>query len=436
MKIGVIGTGYVGLVTGTCFAETGNDVVCVDTIQEKIDCLKGGKIPFYEPGLEDLVQRNMKEKRLSFTMSMEEAVKDAEITFICVGTPSKADGSANLDYVMTAAEQVARINAQTVIAIKSTVPVGTNDCVREHLEKAGHQNLSMASNPEFLREGAAVQDCMLPDRVVVGTNKPELAELFKKLYAPFIRTGNPLFIMDIRSAELTKYAANSLLAMRISFMNEISMICDKVGADITKIRQGVGADRRIGPQYLFPSVGFGGSCFPKDVRAMVSLAKEKGVKPRLLNETLEVNEAQKHYFADRVIEYLGGDKAKGKHVAMWGLAFKAKTDDVRESPALTVVDRLLDAGIQVTVYDPVAISNVKADYGDRLLYAEDSYMATEGAEALLVMTEWNQFRHPNFGKVKLGLKSPVVFDGRNLYEPEEMKVLGFEYFSIGRPEAN
>ena len=436
MKIAVIGTGYVGLVTGTCFAETGNDVICVDTDQSKVDSLSKGEIPFYEPGLKELVTRNIEEGRLSFTTDTAAAVDHAVISFICVGTPSNEDGSADLSYVLQVADAVAESDGETILTVKSTVPVGTGDLVRSHLEKKGKAGLQVCSNPEFLREGAAVQDCLQPDRVVVGTNDRGVADTFRELYAPFVRTGNPLFVMDVRSAEMTKYAANSLLAMRISFMNEISMLCDQVGADITYVRQGIGSDHRIGPQYLFPSIGFGGSCFPKDVRALKSLAESKGVDPKLLTATLEVNDAQKVLFIKRIFDHFGGKpQAKGKRVALWGLAFKAKTDDIRESPALTVIDHLIEAEVDVVVYDPVASDNVEKMYGDKIEYGASAYEILFNADALCVLTEWNQFRHPDMKQIKERLNAPVVFDGRNLYDPQQMRADGFTYHSIGRPES-
>ncbi|HLG21161.1 MAG TPA: UDP-glucose/GDP-mannose dehydrogenase family protein [Bdellovibrionota bacterium] len=438
MKICVIGTGYVGLVTGTCFAETGNDVTCVDTDKSKIDRLQKGEVPFYEPGLGELVTRNVGEGRLRFSTAVDSGISEAVISFICVGTPSSSDGSADLKAVEAVAEQVGKAAPKgAVLVLKSTVPVGTAEECTKILNSMKRADIHVVSNPEFLREGTAVQDCLIPDRIVIGTLDMAVSALLRELYSPFVRTGHPVFAMDHKSAELTKYAANALLALRISFMNEISMICEKEGADIANVREAIGADHRIGPQYLFPSVGFGGSCFPKDVRALTAHAREIDVEPRLLQATLDVNEAQKQAFVGRVLRHFGGEaSAKGKRVAIWGLAFKAKTDDIRESPALTVIDGLLAAGMKLHVFDPVANANAKVVYGDRLTYASSTYGALEGAAALCVLTEWNQFRHPDFGKIKSTLASPVIFDGRNLYDPQALKKLGFTYYSIGRPPAS
>lgn len=435
MNIAVIGTGYVGLVTGACFAETGNNVICVDTDADKIKGLKQGKIPFYEPGLSEIVTRNVEEKRLDFSTDAKEAISKAHISFICVGTPSSQDGSANLSFVMNAAETVAKhAKDGSVLTLKSTVPIGTAEQVQKKLKGMGKEKIFVASNPEFLREGSAVQDCLLPDRIVVGMAQYEVADLFRDLYQPFVRTGHPIFVMDNRSAEMSKYAANALLAIRISFINEVSMLCERVKADIGHVRAAIGSDHRIGMQYLFPSIGFGGSCFPKDVRALEALARENKVQAELLKATLDVNEAQKALFVEKIMNHfqsIGG--VKGKRIAIWGLAFKAKTDDIRESPALTVMDKLLGEGADLTVYDPTAMNNVKNMYGDRLTYAKFSYAALEEADALCVLTEWNQFRHPDFFQIKELLKTPTIFDGRNLYDPKFMKKQGFAYYSIGRP---
>ncbi|MFH1262549.1 MAG: UDP-glucose/GDP-mannose dehydrogenase family protein [Pseudomonadota bacterium] len=435
MKIAVIGTGYVGLVTGACFAETGNDVTCVDADESKVSKLKKGEVPFYEPGLNEIVKRNVTEGRLKFLSDTARAAKEAEVSFICVGTPSAKDGSVDLSQVFEASRAVAAASeGKTILTIKSTVPPGTADRVASEIGEKLKLKLRVVSNPEFLREGSAVQDCLIPDRVVVGTEDEDLAALLKGLYHPFVRTGNPIFILDRKSAEMTKYASNALLAARISFINEISMLCERVGADVTRVRAAVGADHRIGMQYLFPSLGFGGSCFPKDVRGLAALAREKGMNPGMLQATLDANEAQKKNFVDKVLGHFakkGG--AAGKRVAIWGLAFKAKTDDIRESAALTVVDHLLKAKMRLTVFDPEAITNVKSVYEDRLEYAHSAYAALEGADALCVLTEWNQFRHPDFGQLKKLLRSPVIFDGRNLYHPETLAGMGFTYYSVGRP---
>jgi UDPglucose 6-dehydrogenase len=435
MKISVIGTGYVGLVTGACFAETGNDVICVDTDESKVARLGRGEIPFYEPGLPELVERNVAEKRLKFVTDTAKSTKDAEICFICVGTPSAKDGSVDLSQVFDAADAVAAATkGKIVMTLKSTVPPGTGDRVAAHIRNKHKFEMKIVSNPEFLREGSAVQDCLVPDRVVVGTGDEDLAAMFKELYHPFVRTGNPIFILDRTSAEMAKYASNACLAARISFINEISMLCERVGADVTRVRAAVGADHRIGMQYLFPSLGFGGSCFPKDVRGLAALARENGMEPRILKATLDTNEAQKMNFVQKVVTHFssrGG--VEGKKIAVWGLAFKAKTDDIRESASLTVIDQLLNAKAKLVVFDPEAISNVKALYGSRLEYAHSAYAALEGSEALCVLTEWNQFRHPDFGQVKKLLRNAVIFDGRNLYHPETLAGAGFTYYSIGRP---
>ncbi len=434
MKIAIVGTGYVGLVTGACFAETGNDVICVDTDERKIGALREGKIPFYEPSLAELVCQNASEGRLRFTTQMSEAVAGAKIGFICVGTPSSDDGSADLSWVNGAGREIAEATqGKIVLTVKSTVPIGTCDRLEEELRKLGFSEIQVVSNPEFLREGSAVQDCLLPDRVVVGTENEEIASLFRELYHPFVRTGHPIFVIDRRSTEMTKYASNALLACRISFMNEMAVLCEEVGADVSRVRSAMGADHRIGMQYLFPSVGFGGSCFPKDVRALEYLSRSYKLDPQMLTATLGINEAQKKRFVTRMVSRLGQDgNAKGKQVAIWGLAFKAKTDDVRESPALTIVEGLLKAGVKITVYDPEAMKNVREIYGEKLNYAASSQEALKGADALCVLTEWNQFRHPDFSQIKTLLRAPLIFDGRNLYDPEALAKQGFEYHSIGR----
>ncbi len=430
-----MGTGYVGLVTGACFAETGNDVVSLDIDTTKVARLTKGEIPFFEPGLSELVGRNVSESRLRFTANAKEALSDADCIFICVGTPSNADGSADLTAVFAATDSIVE-NAKkgTVLAAKSTVPIGTGDQIRKRLDQKKRSDIENVSNPEFLREGTAVQDCLMPDRVVVGATQLEkVADLFRELYAPFVRTGNPILLMDVRSAEMTKYAANAYLAMRISFINEMAMLCERVGADIGKVRNAIGADQRIGSHYLFPSIGFGGSCFPKDVRALIAVAKEEGMDPGLLQSTLEVNEIQGKEFISKIAKQFGGaNGVKGKKFGIWGLSFKAKTDDIRESPALTIVDGLLALGGQLSVYDPAAMANVQAIYGAKLTYASSAYDAISGAEGLVLCTEWNQFRHPDFTKIKSLLKKPLIFDGRNLYDPTLLSKLDFTYVSIGR----
>jgi len=435
MNITIVGTGYVGLVTGACFAETGNHVTCVDMDQNKIDMLNRAEIPFYEPNLAELVERNIREKRLAFHVDLAFALKTAQVVFICVGTPSLESGAADLSQVFSAVEQVglSSKSKKLVLAIKSTVPVGTGDTAQQRLEKLGITTLSVVSNPEFLREGSAVQDCLLPDRVVIGTEEPTLAEFFKDLYRPYVRTGNPILIMDRRSAELSKYAGNAFLAMRIAFINEMSRLCEKLGADIRNVREAMGADHRIGMQYLFPSIGFGGSCFPKDVRALRHLMEENDLKPHLMHATLQSNEEQKLNFGARVVQALGGpQKCVGKKVAVWGAAFKAKTDDIRESASLTIMNHLLDAGVKICLHDPEAMANAKKNYGDRIAYAEGTYETLSDADALCVLTEWNQFRFPDFHKMKSMMRTPIVFDGRNLYNAQQMRTFGFDYYAVGK----
>lgn len=434
MKITVIGTGYVGLVTGTCFAETGNQVACIDIDEKKIQRLIKGDIPFYEPSLSELVIRNQKDGRLSFSKDLEKEIKNSEIVFICVGTPSKKDGSANLDYVFSAGREVAKYVDSMIVAIKSTVPVGTAATLKNIFIEAGKPNLQVVSNPEFLREGSAVEDCLKPDRIVVGSNDDSCFEKFRELYQPFVRTGNPIMAMDNVSAEMTKYVSNCILATRISFINEMSMLSEKVGADIEKIRQAVGADRRIGTQYLFPSVGFGGSCFPKDVRAMVALFREHEMKATMLEATLHTNELQKKNFCKRIKQYFSDNNLTLSHkkIAIWGAAFKARTDDIRESPALDVIDFLIKEQVRVFVYDPKANENIAQMYGPQITCVDDPYEILDESFGLCVLTEWNQFRHPDFDKVKSKLLRKVIFDGRNLYDAAHLKELGFDYLCIGK----
>jgi UDPglucose 6-dehydrogenase len=431
MRIAVVGTGYVGLVVGACFAENGNEVTCVDKDEAKVRMLRRGKIPIYEPGLEEMVKRNSAEKRLTFTTQLPKAVREAQVIFIAVGTPMGEDGSADLSHVLGVAGEVGRaMNGYKVVVDKSTVPVGTAEKVREIIRRHTSQPFSVVSNPEFLKQGAAVEDFMKPDRVVVGAQDSRAADVMTELYAPFTRTGAPIMIMDCESAELCKYAANAMLATRISFMNEVANLCERVGADVDQVRRAVASDRRIGPSFLFPGVGYGGSCFPKDVKALLRSSADRKYDFQILKAVEAVNERQKGVLVQKMEKRLGS--LKGKQIAMWGLAFKPKTDDMREAPALTIIARLLKAGAKVRAYDPAAMDQGKRAFGSKIAYAKSNYDALKGADALVVVTEWNEFREPDFGKIRKLLKAPIIFDGRNLYSPEHMKSLGFEYFSIGR----
>ncbi len=434
MKIAVIGTGYVGLVTGTCFAETGNQVVCVDINSEKIEKMKNGEVPIYEPHLDVIFERCIKQGRLHFTTDLEEAIEDAQIIFLALPTPPGEDGSADLSYVLGVAEQLGKmINDYKVIVDKSTVPVGTADKVTAAIAKNAKVDFDVVSNPEFLREGFAVDDFMKPDRVVVGTESKRAQEVMKELYAPFIRQGNPLIFMDEKSAELTKYAANSFLAAKITFMNEIANFCEIVGADVDKVRLGMGSDTRIGKRFLFPGIGYGGSCFPKDVQALQRSGKELGYDFKILDSVIEVNDKQKTVLAKPIKEYFKGN-LRGIKIALWGLAFKPDTDDIREAPALYMIEKLISEGAEITAYDPEAMSNVQKLLGHRIKYAPDMYSALENADALLICTEWLAFRNPDFGIIEEKLNNKVIFDGRNLYDLEKMNKLGFRYKSIGRSE--
>jgi UDPglucose 6-dehydrogenase len=435
MKIAVVGTGYVGLVTGTCFAETGNDVTCVDIDQAKVNKLSNGEITIYEPGLEKLFLRNLREDRLHFTTNLEEGVKDATIIFLALPTPPGEDGSADLKYVLGVAEHLGKIlNDYKVIIDKSTVPVGTAEKVRQAIAKNYSGEFDVVSNPEFLREGVAVEDFMKPDRVVIGTESERARKILNDLYLPFVRQGNPIIFMDERSAELTKYAANSFLATKISFMNEIALLCERLGADVDMVRKGIGSDERIGKRFLFPGIGYGGSCFPKDVQALAKSSTEVGYDFKILNAVMDVNTKQKYHLLNKVSKFFKGN-LKGKKFAIWGLAFKPNTDDIREAPALHIIDELLAAGSSVSVYDPEAIGNVKNIYGEKLEYAENQYDCLHGADALIIATEWNEFRTPNFLKIVTALKNKVIFDGRNLFETDAIRELGFYYESIGRNTA-
>jgi len=432
MKIAVIGTGYVGLVTGTCFAETGNEVTCVDIDQKKVDKLSSGEITIYEPGLEKIFLRNLKEQRLHFTSDLKAGIKDAKILVLALPTPPGEDGSADLKYVLGVAKDLGKIIEDYVVVVdKSTVPVGTAEKVQKAIAENSMVEFDVVSNPEFLREGVAVEDFMKPDRVVIGTNSERAKKLMNELYAPFVRSGNPLIYMDVRSAELTKYAANSFLATKISFMNEIAQLCERLGADVDMVRLGVGSDARIGKRFLFPGIGYGGSCFPKDVQALVKSAAEVDYDFQILNAVMDVNEKQKLHLMPKINNYFNGDLA-GKHFALWGLAFKPNTDDIREAPALYMIEALLAAGATVAAFDPEAMPNVKALLGDTISFAENQYDALEGADALIIATEWNEFRTPDFLKMVKSLKQKVIFDGRNLFEVKSVNELGFHYESIGR----
>jgi UDPglucose 6-dehydrogenase len=435
MKIAVVGTGYVGLVTGTCFAETGNDVTCVDIDKSKVDKLSNGQITIYEPGLEKLFLRNLKEERLRFTTSLEDGIKDASIIFLALPTPPGEDGSADLKYILGVADHLGKIlKDYKVIVDKSTVPVGTAEKVHAAVAKNYKGEFDVVSNPEFLREGVAVEDFMKPDRVVIGASSERAKKVMGDLYGPFVRSGNPVINMDVRSAELTKYAANSFLATKISFMNEIAQLCERLGADVDMVRRGVGSDERIGKRFLFPGIGYGGSCFPKDVQALVKSSKEVSYDFQILNAVMDVNERQKLHLMPKINKYFK-DNLKGKKFALWGLAFKPNTDDIREAPALYMIDELTAAGATVSVFDPEAMANVKGVIGDKVEYAENQYDCLEGADALIIATEWNEFRTPNFLKMVTALKNKVIFDGRNLFEGNAVKELGFYYESVGRATA-
>jgi UDPglucose 6-dehydrogenase len=436
MKIAVIGTGYVGLVSGTCFAETGNDVVCVDIDVNKVQKLSNGQITIYEPGLEKLFLRNLKEERLRFTNNLEEGIKDAQIIFLALPTPPGEDGSADLKYILGVSDQLGKILKEyKVIVDKSTVPVGTAEKVHAAIRKNYKGEFDVVSNPEFLREGVAVDDFMKPDRVVIGTSSERARKLMNDLYSPYVRQGNPIIFMDERSAELTKYAANSFLATKITFMNEIALLCERLGADVDMVRRGIGSDERIGKRFLFPGIGYGGSCFPKDVQALVKSSQEVDYEFRILDAVMDVNEKQKLHLMPKISRFFKGN-LKGKHFALWGLAFKPNTDDIREAPALYMIDALVKAGATVSVFDPEAMNNVRNLLGNKVTYAESQYEALEGADALIIATEWNEFRTPNFLKIVTSLKNKVIFDGRNLFDIAAIRELGFYYESVGRAPAD
>ena len=432
MKIAVVGTGYVGLVVGACLAESGNDVICVDKDEAKVKALRRGKIPIFEPGLEELVRRNKTEGRLTFTTVLGKAVKASHIIFIAVGTPQGEDGSADLQHVLAVARDVGRaMDGYRVIVNKSTVPVGTADKVRDIIRRETDHPFSVVSNPEFLKQGAAVDDFMKPDRVVIGADDARGADMMVALHKPFTRTGARIMVMDCASAELSKYASNALLATKISFMNEIANVCDRFGADVDQVRQAVGADKRIGPSFLFPGVGYGGSCFPKDVTALVRFSADKDYDFKILKAVETVNQLQKRVLVSKISRHFGG-KLKGKTIAIWGLAFKPKTDDMREAPAIPIIEALLAKGARVQAFDPEAMRVARGLFGSKITYASRSYDALKGADALAVVTEWHEFREPDFARMRKLLKAPVIFDGRNIYEKVQMKAQGFTYYSIGR----
>ncbi len=432
MNISVIGAGYVGLVTGTCFAEMGNDVLCVDIDEKKIEQLRRGRSTIYEPGLQELIRRNLRENRLAFTTDIGRAVRDSFLIFIAVGTPPLNNGAADLSHVFDVAGEIAEAtNEHKVVVIKSTVPVGTADKVRELIRSKTSEKVDVVSNPEFLKEGAAVDDFMRPDRVVIGIHSARVAAIMKELYRPVVRTGRPILTMDNRSAELTKYAANAMLATRISFINEIANVCEHMGANVNSVREGIGSDQRIGFSFLFPGVGYGGSCFPKDVKALASAAEELGYKMKILEAVDDLNTRQKSILVPKIKQHFGG-RLKGKTIAVWGLAFKPRTDDMREAPSISIVDELLSAGATLQVHDPVAIKEARKLFGRKVKYCEQPYDALDGAHALVLVTEWAEFRNPDFGRMKRLMRGNAIFDGRNIYTPKAMKDMGFKYYGIGQ----
>ena len=436
MKISVIGTGYVGLVTGTCLAETGNEVICVDIDKEKVEKMRNGEVPIYEPHLDVLFERNIKANRLKFTTSLEEGLDHGDIIFLALPTPEDEDGSADLSYVLNVSEKIGKkIKEYKVIVDKSTVPVGTAEKVHSVIAKNASCEFDVVSNPEFLREGFAVDDFLKPERIVVGSSSERATELMKKLYGPFVRSGNPIIIMDEKSAELTKYAANSFLATKITFMNEIANYCEKVGADVDMVRAGMGTDSRIGKRFLFPGIGYGGSGFPKDVKALQKAGKNENYDFKILNSVIEINSAQKTILLPKIEAYFNND-LKGKTIAIWGLAFKPETDDIREAPAIDMMEALLNKGVKLQVFDPEAMPNIEKRFGNKLYYSKNMYNASEGADALLICTEWSIFRTPDFSKLNQMLKHPIIFDGRNLYNLNEIEAEGFSYVSIGRKAIN
>lgn len=432
MKVTVVGTGYVGLVTGTCLAETGNEVLCVDIDEAKVDKMKNGIVPIYEPHLDVLFERNIKAGRLNFTTALEEGLEHGDIIFLALPTPEDEDGSADLKYILGVADNIGKlIKDYKVIVDKSTVPVGTSEKVRAAISNHTDVEFDVVSNPEFLREGFAVDDFLKPERIVVGSDSKKALSIMEKLYKPYVRSGNPIITMDEKSAELTKYAANSFLATKITFMNEIANFCEKVGADVDKVRIGMGTDSRIGKRFLFPGIGYGGSCFPKDVKALHKSGKDSGYNFKILDAVIDVNSEQKTILMPRIEDYFNND-LKGKNIAIWGLAFKPETDDIREAPSLYMIDELLDRGAKITAFDPEAMPNVKRKLGDRISFAKDMYSGLENADALVICTEWSIFRTPDFGKVRNQMRNTVIFDGRNLYDLEEIKEEVEYYSSIGR----
>jgi UDPglucose 6-dehydrogenase len=432
MKISVVGTGYVGLVVGTCFAESGNDVICVDVDEQKLKTLRKGESPIYEPGLTEFLKKNIAEKRLTFTSDLENAVKKTDVIFLALPTPQAEDGSADLQHVIEVVRNIGKwMNGYKVIVNKSTVPVGTGDRVKEILAQETKHPFDVVSNPEFLKEGAAVNDFMKPDRIVIGSDSPKAIAIMQDLYAPFVRTGNPLIVMDIHSSELTKYASNSFLATKVSFMNEIANLCERLGADVDLVRKGMGMDDRIGMQFLFAGAGYGGSCFPKDVSALLNTGRTNEYELQILDAVEAVNRRQKTVIVNKIKRHFGA-KLKGKTIALWGLAFKPNTDDMREAPSLTVVDALLREGVSIKAFDPAAMEEAKRRLGKSIKYCESNYDAVKGADALVLLTEWNEFRRPDFDRIKSLLREPVVFDGRNIFDPNVMKEKGFVYYGIGR----
>lgn len=437
MNISVIGSGYVGLVSGTCFAEMGNQVICVDNSPEKLEKLQNAEVTIYEPGLEILFTRNIEKKRLLFTGDLKEAVLNTDVIFLCLPTPQDEDGSADLQYVLGVAGEIgkimkeAKVQSYKIIVNKSTVPVGTAKLVSDEIRKNGFDNFDIVSNPEFLREGFAVEDFMKPDRIVIGAENKKALEIMRELYEPFVRQGNPIIEMNTASSEVTKYAANSYLAMRITYMNELANFCEEVGADIDLVRKGMGSDSRIGKRFLFAGIGYGGSCFPKDVNALIRTSEERGSEISLLKVVDKVNKAQKLVLVKKALKHFGGD-LKGKHFAVWGLAFKPNTDDMREAPSVVIIKELLRLGATVTAYDPAAMETAKFYLKDNVQYSENEMTALKNADALFIVTEWNEFRNPDFDIIRNSLKNPIIFDGRNIFQPEKMKELGFTYYSIGR----
>jgi UDPglucose 6-dehydrogenase len=433
LNLAIVGTGYVGLVAGTCFAESGNDVICVDIDEAKISALKSGRVPIYEPGLEELVRRNAEEQRLSFSTDLARAVKQSAIIFIAVGTPQGVDGKANVEHVLATAKSIAgAMNGYKIIVNKSTVPVGTGDEIEKVIRDVAPHAFAVLCNPEFLKEGAAIEDFTKPDRIVLGGQDAEALAVLNELYEPFVRTGNPIIVMDRRSAEMSKYAANAMLATKISFINEVARLCEKVGADVGEVRRAIGLDRRIGPHFIFPGAGYGGSCFPKDIRAMIAMGKPD-LEMALLRAVEDVNEQQKMTLVQKVKRHFGS-KLSGRTLALWGLSFKPRTDDMRDAPSIVVVESLLKAGAKVQAYDPEGMEEAKKVFADRIGYYRRNYDALKDADALVIVTEWNEFRRPNFEHIKQQLKNPVIFDGRNIYDPQELRKMGFVYYSIGRSD--